>query len=122
MKKAMLLLSLVGLLLPLTSHAGLGKYASATHPSMATYAPDRGSDKGNNRGKDRNSDNANAQLRVNSSQQAVQLVQSQYQGKVLKVQSSRVNGNPGYRIKMLGNDGVVFYVSVDAQSGRVSRN
>ncbi|MGS0728214.1 PepSY domain-containing protein, partial [Shewanella sp. 0m-11] len=50
------------------------------------------------------------------------LAKRQYRGKVLKVQSSRVNGNPGYSVKLLSNDGVVFYVNVDAKTGRVSRN
>ncbi|MCL1138553.1 PepSY domain-containing protein [Shewanella pneumatophori] len=69
--------------------------------------------------------NANKQqqkLKVNSKEQAVQLAKRQYRGKVLKVQSSRVNGNPGYSVKLLSNDGVVFYVKVDAKTGRVSRN
>ena len=64
----------------------------------------------------------NSQLRVKSRDQAIQLVKRQYQGKVLKAQSSRVKGNPGYRIKMLSNQGVVFYVSVDAKTGSVRRN
>ncbi|GIU47094.1 peptidase M4 [Shewanella sairae] len=69
--------------------------------------------------------NANKQqhkLKVSSKEQAVQLAKRQYRGKVLKVQSSRVNGNPGYSVKLLSNDGVVFYVKVDAKTGRVSRN
>ncbi|ABV88251.1 PepSY domain-containing protein [Shewanella pealeana] len=61
-------------------------------------------------------------LKVRSKEQAVQLAKRQYRGKVLKVQSSRVNGNPGYSVKLLSNDGVVFYVNVDAKTGRVSRN
>ena len=62
------------------------------------------------------------QLNIESREQAVQLVKRQYQGKVLKVKSSRVNGHPGYQIKLLSKEGRVFYVSVDAQTGRVSRN
>lgn len=61
-------------------------------------------------------------LRVTSSQQAIQLVKRQYPGKILKVQSSRVNGNPGYRVKLLSSSGAVFYVSVDAKTGSVRRN
>ena len=61
-------------------------------------------------------------LKIASREQAIQLVKRHYQGKVLKAQSSRVNGHPGYRIKLLSKKGVVFYVSVDAQTGRVSRN
>ena len=61
-------------------------------------------------------------LIVNSPQQAVQIAQRNYPGKVLKVQSSNVNGHPGYRLKLLTNDGVIFYVSVDATNGSVTRN
>lgn len=61
-------------------------------------------------------------LKVKSSQQAAQLVKGQYSGKILKVQSARVNGNPGYRVKLLSKDGVVFYVIVDAKVGSVRRN
>ncbi|MBL4913482.1 PepSY domain-containing protein [Shewanella schlegeliana] len=68
------------------------------------------------------SNNKQQKLKVRSKEQAVQLAKRQYRGKVLKVQSSRVNGNPGYRVKLLSSDGVVFYVNVDAKTGRVSRN
>lgn len=61
-------------------------------------------------------------LKITSSQQAVQLVKRQYPGKVLRVQSSRVNGNPGYRVKLLSSAGAVFYVSVDAKTGSLRRN
>ncbi|WP_258405094.1 PepSY domain-containing protein [Shewanella psychrotolerans] len=60
-------------------------------------------------------------LRVKNRQQATQMVKSQYGGKVLSVQSTKVNGNPGYRAKLLSADGVVFYVSIDAVSGQMSR-
>lgn len=61
-------------------------------------------------------------LKVKSREQAIQLVKRQYQGKVLKAQSSRVNGHPGYRVKLISNKGLVFYVSVDAKTGSVRRN
>ncbi|MCH1929904.1 peptidase M4 [Shewanella sp. A25] len=57
-------------------------------------------------------------LAVNGPDQAVAMAQRQYRGKVLSVQSS----GAGYRVKILNNDGQVFSVSVDAVSGRVSRN
>ncbi|ABZ77572.1 Propeptide PepSY amd peptidase M4 [Shewanella halifaxensis HAW-EB4] len=66
--------------------------------------------------------NQQQKLKVSNKEQAVQLAKRQYRGKVLKVQSSRVNGNPGYSVKLLSSDGVVFYVKVDAKTGRVSRN
>lgn len=61
-------------------------------------------------------------LVVKSAQHAVQLAQRQYPSKVLRVQPTSVNGNPGYRLKLLTHDGVIFYVLVDAQTGGVYRN
>ncbi len=65
---------------------------------------------------------ATKKLKITSSQQAIQLVKRQYSGKVLRVQSSRVKGNSGYRVKLLSSAGAVFYVSVDAKTGNVRRN
>ncbi|MCL1141748.1 PepSY domain-containing protein [Shewanella gaetbuli] len=61
-------------------------------------------------------------LAIKSPQQASSRAQRQFGGKVLRVQSSQVNGNPGYRVKLLSDDGVVFYATVNAVSGSVSRN
>lgn len=58
-------------------------------------------------------------LRINSAQQAVQLVKRQYGGKILKVQRQKVNGKPGYRVKLLKDNGNVVSVLVDAKSGRI---
>ena len=61
-------------------------------------------------------------LRVTSRDQAIQLVKGQYQAKVLKADTGQVNGHPGYSIKLISDKGVVFYVSVDAKTGSVTRN
>ena len=61
-------------------------------------------------------------LRITSRDQAIQLVKGQYQAKVLKADTGQVNGHPGYSIKLISDKGVVFYVSVDAQTGSVTRN
>ncbi|MDO6619926.1 MULTISPECIES: PepSY domain-containing protein [unclassified Shewanella] len=66
--------------------------------------------------------NQSKKLAVNSSQQAAQLAKRQYSAKVLSVQSTSVNGSPGYRVKLLSNKGMVFYATVNARSGSVSRN
>ncbi len=58
-------------------------------------------------------------LRITSAQQAARLVKSRFGGKVLKIQKKKVNGNPGYRVKLLKSDGHIVSVSVDAQSGRI---
>ncbi|GGI73137.1 PepSY domain-containing protein [Shewanella gelidii] len=63
----------------------------------------------------------NSRLRVKSGKQAVQMVKQRYAGKVLKVSSANVGGSPGYRVKLLSNDGQVFYVGVNAQTGAMSR-
>ena len=61
-------------------------------------------------------------LAVKSSSQAAQLAKRQYSAKVLSVQSTKVGGSPGYRVKMLSNQGMVFYATVNARTGSVSRN
>ncbi|WP_175609545.1 PepSY domain-containing protein [Shewanella sp. UCD-KL21] len=66
--------------------------------------------------------NQSKKLAVNSSQQAAQLAKRHYSAKVLSVQSTSVNGSPGYRVKLLSNKGMVFYATVNARSGSVSRN
>lgn len=55
-------------------------------------------------------------LKVNSSQQAVELVKRKHSGKVLKVQST----NGGYRVKLLTKDGRVISYSVDAKTAKVN--
>ena len=61
-------------------------------------------------------------LIITSREEALQLVKEQYKGKVLKVQPSSFNGSAGYKVKMLSEKGVVFNVSVEAQTGNVLRN
>ncbi|MCL1036314.1 PepSY domain-containing protein [Shewanella corallii] len=60
-----------------------------------------------------------AALKVKSEQQAVSLAKGKYGGKVLKVESARVNGNPGYRVKLVTSDGRVMHVKIDAATGRI---
>ncbi|MDT0604504.1 MULTISPECIES: PepSY domain-containing protein [Thalassotalea] len=59
-------------------------------------------------------------LAISSSQQAARIVKSQFGGKILKVQRTKVNGNSGYKVKVLKNNGHVITVTVDAVSGRIS--
>ena len=61
-------------------------------------------------------------LLVANRDQAIQLVKDQYQAKVLKADKRLVNGHSGYRIKLISDKGIVFYVSIDAQTGSVTRN
>ncbi len=104
MKMASLLTLLLCLLFPLMATASNGQLSTIAARSMAGHSATA------------------TTLKVASREQALQLVKRQYQGKVLKVQSRRVNGHPAYRVKLLSPKGVVFYVTVDAQTGRVSRN
>lgn len=85
----------------------------------ASFGCIAGNDKHDDRNQSRDQGVKNEQrLVVNSPDQAVAMAQRQYRGKVLSVQSS----GSGYRVKILNNDGQVFSVSVDAATGRVSRN
>ena len=43
----------------------------------------------------------NKRSKVISAQQAAQKVTNQYGGKVLKVRKKKVNGGPGYKVKLL---------------------
>ncbi|WP_259397185.1 PepSY domain-containing protein [Shewanella sp. SG41-4] len=109
--------TMLGLMLALLSlTCSVPSYAAALHSSAsAQFSPGPNNNRQNN-----NQQNNN--LVVSSAQQAVQMAQRSYSGKVLKVQSANVNGHPGYRIKLLTNDGVIFYVLVDATNGSVTRN
>ncbi|WDE10565.1 PepSY domain-containing protein [Thalassomonas haliotis] len=57
-----------------------------------------------------------------SQQQAAQKVKNRYGGKVLKVQSSKVNGQSGYKVKLLKKDGHIISVLVDGHSGKIKGN
>jgi uncharacterized membrane protein YkoI len=63
-----------------------------------------------------NQQNSQQKLRVKSSNQAAQLAQSRFGGKVLKVQVKK----SGYRVKLIKKDGHIIAVFVDAKSGRIS--
>jgi len=63
----------------------------------------------------------NSSNEVKNRQQAAQLIKSKYRAKVLSVQSANIDGKKGYRAKLLDSKGVVFYVFVDAGSGRMRR-
>jgi uncharacterized membrane protein YkoI len=59
--------------------------------------------------------------KVKNRQQATQMLKKRYKAKVVNVQSAKVNGNPGYKAKLLANDGIVFYVYIDAVTGQMKR-
>ena len=61
------------------------------------------------------------QLVVRSGNQAAQMVKSRYGGKVLKVENAKVGGSPGYRVKLLTENGRIIYVSVNASNGQVGQ-
>lgn len=58
---------------------------------------------------------------IANSQQAARLVKGRFGGKILKVQRTKVNGNPGYKVKLLKDNGHVISVKVDATTGKISR-
>jgi uncharacterized membrane protein YkoI len=63
-----------------------------------------------------NQQSSKQQVRVKSSNQAAQMAQSRYGGKVLKVQAKK----SGYRVKLIKKDGYIITVFVEAKSGRIS--
>jgi uncharacterized membrane protein YkoI len=66
-----------------------------------------------------NQQNSQQKLRVKSSNQAAQLAQSRFGGKVLKVLKVQAKKS-GYRVKLIKKDGHIIAVFVDAKSGRIS--
>lgn len=64
---------------------------------------------------------ANAtKLKIENKEQAIQLVKSKYSGKILKVQANKINNHGGYKVKLITKKGVIYYISVDAQTGLIS--
>ena len=61
-------------------------------------------------------------LIVKNRKQAIAMVKGRYQAKLLSMSSSKVNGNPGYRAKLLADKGTVFYVLIDAKTGRMKKS
>lgn len=59
--------------------------------------------------------------KIKSRQQAMQVVKEKYQAKVLSVVFMNAQGDANYKVKLLGRNGVVFYVYVDAQTGKIKR-
>jgi uncharacterized membrane protein YkoI len=69
---------------------------------------------------------ANAQyknnaLKVTSSRQAAQMVVGRFGGKILKVQPKKMNGQQGYKVKLIKQNGNIVTVFVNAKSGRLIR-
>lgn len=58
---------------------------------------------------------------VKSSGQASQLVKRKYGGKILKVQTQGNKGRISYVVKVLKDNGKIFSVNVDANTGKLSR-
>ncbi|WP_394200325.1 PepSY domain-containing protein [Shewanella waksmanii] len=110
MKKSLSVITLVCVLLSYSSlsnaqlNAGISLYGNNKPPANQKAKPPRSN-----------------QLVVKSRNQAISMAKSQYAAKVLNAQPTQINGNPGYRVKLLNNDGRVFYVNIDARTGRMSR-
>ena len=86
-----------------------------------TLAPNYRADaQGLSRSSPQQSTSNKSSLKVRSSQQAAQMVKSRFGGKVLKVNSKKVNGRNGYKVKLLKKNGHVISVLVDAHSGRIT--
>lgn len=83
--------------------AGVNQYANAKPPQSKAKPP------------------RSNQLVVKNRNQAISMAKNQYSAKVLNAQSIHINGNPGYKVKLLSREGQVFYVNIDARTGRMSR-
>lgn len=59
--------------------------------------------------------------KVTSRKQATAMVKAKYSGKVLSVNAIELNGRKGYQAKLLSGDGTVYYVFVDAKTGKMRR-
>ena len=60
-------------------------------------------------------------LKVKNRRQAMAMAQASYKAKVLSVASDSINGNPGYKVKLLSKNGTVFYVLINAKTGQMRR-
>jgi uncharacterized membrane protein YkoI len=111
--KILLTLLIVGLYIVSIKEASANYALSTTFNMLDTKAAVAFSS-----GADTNSDQA---LKVKSRKQAIAMVEAKFKAKVLSITASKVNGNPGYRAKLLGNNGIVFYVNIDAKTGRMRK-
>ncbi len=59
--------------------------------------------------------------KVTSRKQAIAMVKAQFSGKMLSVNAIELNGRKGYQAKLLSGDGTVYYVFVDAKTGKMRR-
>jgi len=107
MKMVSLLTLILCLLFPLTVFSATGVHATHAGESVGIVV--------------RSGQKNTQQLKIKTKEQAIQLVKQHYQGQVLKVQSSQIGGHPGYKVKLISK-GLVFYVSVDAQTGSIRKN
>jgi uncharacterized membrane protein YkoI len=99
----------------------IGFFMFSLQNAEANYGSDRSLNTAKGRTQVAQSKNAKQEYKVKNRQQATQLVKEKYRAKVLSVQAIKVDGNPAYKAKLLGNDGIVFYVYIDASSGRMRR-
>ena len=54
-----------------------------------------------------------------SAQQAAKIVKRRFSGKVLKISTQKIAGHPGYKVKLIKDNGHIIYVLVDARSGKI---
>jgi uncharacterized membrane protein YkoI len=101
--------------------ATAGQAASGRHqrPPADHYAQpvDRDNDRGGGRGSDRGGDRDEREARV-SLDDAVSLVRSRRDGKVIRAETRYSDGRPVHYIRVLTPEGRVYTVVVDGVSGR----
>lgn len=111
----MLLVALCGLAVPAPAEAAGG----SRHDALSQYvrAFDRDRDGGRS-GRGGGDDDARSEARV-SLDQAVSMVRSRYDGKVIRAETRYSDGRPVHHIRILTPEGRVYTVRVDGVSGRM---
>ena len=99
----------------------VGLFILPTQKAEASYGPKRKLNTSPERALMAQAKNTTQDYKVKNRQQAAQMVKNKYRAKVVSIQFTKSDGRAGYKAKLLGNDGVVFYVFIDASSGQMKR-
>ena len=107
-KVAALLVALCGVAGSMPGHAAPGSRHGSPHEERA-QTTDRRSD-------DERDEHREARISLDD---AVSIVRSRYEGKVIRAETHGSDDHPVHRIRILSPDGRVYTVSVDGVTGRI---
>jgi uncharacterized membrane protein YkoI len=108
---AALLVALISLAGAMSAAAGQGRQGGSPHDDRGHLIDRRGSDDDDGREEAR-------EPRV-SLDDAVSIVRSRYDGKVIRAETHGSDDHPMHQIRILSPDGRVYTVTVDGVSGRI---